>query len=139
MSTKKILVVDDNPVIVKGLALKLKSAGYEVLEAEDASSAFKVVREHDPDLLILDINFPADINMTWDGFTVMQWLERLWQDTQKPKPVIIITGEESPKYEDRAKAAGAVAFFRKPVDNAELLKVVARTLDAKDSASKPAA
>jgi two-component system chemotaxis response regulator CheY len=137
MSAKKILVVDDNAVIVKGLAFKLKSAGYEVLEAGDGSAALRIVRESNPDLLILDINFPADVGGSWDGFAVLNWLERLNQDWKKP--VIIITGEEGKDYETRAKAAGAVAFFRKPVDNEELLKVVARELSAKEPTVKPAA
>jgi CheY-like chemotaxis protein len=139
MSDKKILVVDDNEVIVKTLSLKLQGAGYKVLSAADPSTAIKVVRSENPDLLILDINFPADVaaggSVAWDGFVILQWLARLNEDWRKP--VIIITGEQSPDYEAHAKAAGAVAFFRKPVDNQELLKVVRQVLGEDKPASAP--
>lgn len=137
MNGKKILVVDDNAIIVKTLGLKLQAAGYKVLSATDGSTAIKIVRSDDPDLLILDINFPADVAsggaVAWDGFVILQWIERLNKDWRKP--VIIITGERSPDYEAHAKAAGAVAFFHKPVNHEELLKAVRQALGEEETAS----
>lgn len=136
MSRKKILVVDDDQVIVKGLAYKLKARGYEVLTASDGSSAIQIVRAENPDLLVFDINFPVEISSSWDGFQILAWLERLNEDWHKP--VIIITGEEDKDYEDKARKAGAVAFFRKPVDHDQLLAVISRELGEEPSQTKPA-
>jgi CheY-like chemotaxis protein len=130
MNRKKILVVDDNLVIVKGLSLKLESQGYTVFTAGDGSTAIQLVRSENPDLLILDINFPADVDhgggLSWDGFGILQWLERINKDWRKP--VIIITGEEGEDSEARARAAGAVALLRKPLNLDELLAIIRREL-----------
>lgn len=140
MSGKKILVVDDNAVVVKALSLKLQARGYTVCSAADPSTAIQQVRNENPDLLILDINFPTDVSaggsVAWDGFVILQWLERLNKDWRRP--VIIITGEESARHEKQAQAVGAVAFFRKPIDNEELLDVIRRALDEAPSTPKSA-
>jgi len=57
----KILIADDNIVILKALSIKLKSKGYEVRTAMDGSTAVSCVRREHPDLVVLDINFPPDV------------------------------------------------------------------------------
>jgi DNA-binding NtrC family response regulator len=64
----------------------------------------------------------------------MEWFHRL--DSAKKIPVIVITGSEEPKTKERATAAGAVAFFQKPLEHDYLLKVVRATLG--DAMAKPA-
>src|SRR5205085_1894309 len=90
---KKILVVDDSPVILKTLSMKLTGAGYEALVAEDGGTAVSLVRNERPDLVILDISFPPDVGhgggIPWDGFLILEWLRRL--DEAKHIPFIIIT------------------------------------------------
>jgi CheY-like chemotaxis protein len=56
----------------------------------------------------------------------MEWFRRL--DTARQIPVIVITGSEEPKTKERATAAGAVAFFQKPLEHDYLLKVIRATL-----------
>jgi CheY-like chemotaxis protein len=129
---KTILIVDDNEVILKTISLKLKSAGYRVLTALDGAEAVAAVRKDAPDLILLDISFPADVGgVEWDGFRIMAWLHRL--ESFKKTPVIIITGGEDPENKARAVAAGAVAFFHKPIDHDDLLKVIRSTLSASPS------
>ncbi len=129
---KKILVVDDNEVILKTISLKLHAAGYHVLTALDGAEAVAAVRKDSPDLILLDISFPADVGgVEWDGFRIMAWLHRL--EAVKKTPVIIITGGEDAKFKARAVAAGAVAYFHKPIDHDDLLKVMRETL----SGTKP--
>jgi len=123
---RKILVVDDNPIIIKTLSLKLQSQGYEVLTALDGSQAVNAARTGSPDLIVLDINFPADMGVDWDGFRIVDWLRRI--DESRSIPIIIITGGEPAKYKDRALAAGAVAFFQKPINNDELLAAISKAL-----------
>jgi two-component system response regulator MprA len=138
MNRKKILVVDDNPVIVTALSLKLTSAGYDVVTATDGSEAVSAVRKQKPDLILLDISFPPDVahggGVPWDGFIIIEWLRRI--DEAKNIPVIVITGSDTQKYRERALATGAIGFFHKPVDNDGLLDVIKKTLS--ENALKPA-
>jgi len=127
MAPKKILVVDDNEIIVKSLSLKLQGAGYQVFTALDGSEAVACVRKDPPDLILLDLSFPPDVGgVPWDGFRIMEWFHRL--DTMKKIPIIVITGSEDPKSKERATGAGAVAFFQKPLEHDHLLKVIRATL-----------
>jgi len=129
---KKILVVDDDRVVVKALSLKLNSKGYEVLTARDGSEAISSVRQQKPDLILLDISFPPDVNNPFgDGFGVMGWLKRV--DEAATIPVIIITGGSAMEYEKKAKASGAIAFFHKPIEHEDLFAVIRETL-GEDSA-----
>src|SRR5580765_4165234 len=92
---KKILIADDDKVIRETLSLKLKAAGYTVIEAEDGAEAVKCARYEGPDLLILDISFPPDVanggGIPWDGFLLMDWL-RGFSETRNI-PIIAISGD----------------------------------------------
>src|SRR6185436_18936059 len=81
LKRKKILVVDDSPIILKTLSMKLKSRGYDVLTAEDGSVAVSTARREKPDLILLDITFPPDVGhgggVPWYGFLIMNWLMRM--------------------------------------------------------------
>jgi CheY-like chemotaxis protein len=127
---QKILVVDDNPIIVKTLAFKLKSKGYDVCIAMDGAEAVTTVRKEKPDLILLDLSFPPDVGhgggVAWDGFLIMDWLRRI--DEAKHTPIIIITGGDPVKHEKPSLDAGAVAFFHKPLNHAGLINVIRRTL-----------
>ncbi len=126
----KILIADDNVVVLKTVAIKLKSAGYEVRTAMDGSTAISCVRRERPDLIILDIHFPADLSrnggISWDGFLILDWLRRI--DEVRDTPIIFITSGESSKFREKALSAGAVAFFQKPIDQEEMLSVIRHTV-----------
>jgi two-component system, OmpR family, KDP operon response regulator KdpE len=130
MNRNKILIVDDNPVVVKALSMKLKANGYDVVTAEDGSEAVSAARKQKPDLIILDITFPPDVahggGVPWDGFRIMEWLHRM--DEAKSIPVIIMTSGDPSKYKEKALTAGAVSFFQKPVNNDELIAAIRKTL-----------
>lgn len=127
---KKILVVDDNAIIVKTLAFKLKAAGFDVLTALDGGDAVSAVRREHPDLILLDLSFPPDVGhgggVPWDGFLIMNWIRRM--EEAKDIPIIIITGGDPIQYEKKCLDAGAVAFFRKPLDHDGLVSAIKRTL-----------
>ena len=132
---KKILVVDDNEVIVKTISLKMKSAGYEVVTALDGTEAVAAVRKHRPDLIVLDISFPPDIGgVPWDGFRIIEWLRRVDESTKIP--IIVITGGAGSQDKERALAMGAVGFLQKPLDHDELLKLIRATLGAPTATAK---
>jgi CheY-like chemotaxis protein len=134
MDRKKnlILIVDDNEVILRTLSMKLKAHDYDVQTAMDGSQALSAVRKQKPDLILLDISFPPDVGhgggVPWDGFLMIKWFSRM--DEAKSTPVIIITGGDSAQLKDRALAAGAAAFFHKPIDNDALLETIHKLVDA---------
>lgn len=134
MNRQKILLVDDDPVIVKALSMKLVPAGYEVFTAVDGTEAIAAARKQNPDLILLDINFPNDVGVSWDGFQVIAWLQRV--DESKGTPVIVISGGDPAKFKARAIQAGAIAYLQKPVNNDELLGLIKQALA---NSAKPAA
>jgi len=126
---QKILVVDDNQVVLKAFEMKLNSLGFQVLTARDGASAVSLARQEKPDLIVLDINFPPDVGssgLQWDGFNIMQWMQRFQEVASTP--VIIITGGDPAKLKAKAIAAGAVAFFQKPINQDEFIMAVRRAL-----------
>ncbi|HEX4263190.1 MAG TPA: response regulator [Verrucomicrobiae bacterium] len=126
---KRILVVDDDPIIVKTLTLTLNARGYDVLSAGDAAEAIGKMRDEKPDMLLVDVSLPADCAsggvVPWNGFQITQWLQRM--STAKI-PTIIISGTDKPEYKAKAAAVGAEAFMAKPLDNAMLLGSIASAL-----------
>ena len=140
MSPKKILIVDDDAVFVKALSLLLRAKGYQVLTAEDGASTISTVRREKPDLILLDLNFPPDVahggTVNWDGFRIMEWLRRM--DEAKGIPIIVITVADSAKDQDRCRAPEVAGFFRKPVDNDELLHTIRKALEGKTRTELPA-
>ena len=139
MNRKKILVVDDSILILKMMSMKLTANGYDVVTAEDGGTAVGAVRKERPDLILLDLSFPPDVahggGVAWDGFLIMNWLQRL--EEAKHIPIIVISAGEPAKYKDRALAAGAISFFHKPIDNDALLTVIRETLEKKAAATQP--
>lgn len=125
--SKKILIVDDDAVILKATSLKLKSRGYAVVTAMDGPGAISAVRKEKPDVILLDISLPANMGaVAWDGLLVMSWLRRLEEARQIP--IIVITGGDPMEYKNRSLAAGAMAFFHKPIEHGDLLSVIERTV-----------
>jgi len=129
MSTikKKILVVDDDPVILKAFTIKLAASNYEVLTANKGADAISMVRTKKPDAILLDINFPDDFgSVAWDGFRIMEWFKRL--DEPAKIPIFVISSGDPDKYVAKARELGAVGFFRKPIIHEELVAALQRVL-----------
>ena len=124
---RKILIVDDNSIILRVLSSALKSKGYEVLTAVDGPEAFTVVGREKPDLILLDIFFPPDIfqsGNTWDAFIIMHWLQRMGGDHARSIPVIVMSGAEPGEIRERCLAAGAVDYLQKPIQVPVLLDAI---------------
>src|ERR1700729_4031152 len=104
MQRHKILVVDDDPDLLRALRLRLKAQDYDISTASDGYSAIATAQKERPDLIILDLGMPAG-----DGFIV---LERLQQnETLSDIPVIVLTARGPDGNEQKALNAGASAFF----------------------------
>ncbi len=121
MSKEKVLIVDDDKDVVKGLGIRLKAHGYQVSVANDAISAVSVARKVEPDLILLDLGLPGG-----DGFKVMERLESL--PATISTPIIVVTARDSLGTQKRAVHAGAAAFLQKPVDNDKLLLSIRQAL-----------
>ena len=130
----KVLVVDDDPVILKTIGVKLSKAGFEVVTGHDGAEAITTARKENPDVIVLDINFPPDVAVTWDGIGVMKWLQRM--DSDNARPIIIITSLTQENIREKALAAGAAAFFQKPIDNEALITFINKTLDLRRAGEK---
>jgi len=121
MEKPKILIVDDDPDLRRGLNLRLRANHYETAYATDGFSAISMAQKERPDLIILDLGLPAG-----DGFVV---LERLQQSAALSCiPVIILTARDPQSSREKTLKAGATAFFQKPVDNGRLLNAIRTTL-----------
>ncbi len=132
---KKILVVDDDPITLQALTHKLKSRGFQVVTAGDASQALNATRKERPDLMLLDVNLPPDVGcVDWNGFLVAQWLQRM--EEGRNMPVIVMSASDRAEYRERAMVAGATAFFCKLTDNDQLLASIESAL--RGSAAEPA-
>lgn len=125
---KKILIVDDDPVILKTLSQTLESRGYRVVTATDGGEAISQMREERPDMLLVDVCLPPDMAgcgaLGWDGFQIARWVRNL----SCKAPAIMISGTDKPEYRQEASAVGAHGFFTKPINNEMLLAVMAATL-----------
>jgi DNA-binding response OmpR family regulator len=121
MANQKILIVDDDPDLRQALRLRLRANRYDTVSAEDGYSVLASAYKEHPDLIILDLGLPAG-----DGFAVLERLQR--DDKLSTIPVIVLTARDPQSSEQRALGAGAIAFFQKPANNAELLEVIRATL-----------
>jgi CheY-like chemotaxis protein len=136
---KKILVVDDDEVILRTLSITLSSNGYYAYLASDGPEAVRVVTREKPDLILLDLIFPVDAanvgGALQDGFFIIQWLRRMGE--AQDIPIIVISGDNSVKDKQRALDAGAVDFFTKPIDHVALLAAVNRVLGVEPKTAGP--
>lgn len=121
MGNKKILIVDDDPDVLKSMHVRLKANHYDTFFAADAISCMAEARKSEPDLMILDLGLPAG-----DGFLVMERLKAV--PSLASIPIIVVSGRELRVNQKQAIQAGARAFLQKPVDNAELLAVIRQAL-----------
>jgi len=123
---KKVLVVDDDPVISHSFNRVLAAKGYLVVSAGNGEEALKKIANEDYDAVFTDIRMPGE-----DGIEVARQMraKRPWT------PVVIITGYGSPENEARAEAVGVKGFLHKPLSPQMIEQSVeAVTADAAASA-----
>ena len=111
---KKILVVDDEPYIVKAIRYYLEDENYEILTAEEGIEAIDLAEQHQPDLIILDVMMPG-----MDGFEVCRELRS--RSRTRLIPIIFLTARESVEDKVMGFDLGADDYITKPFNNRELL------------------
>jgi two-component system, OmpR family, alkaline phosphatase synthesis response regulator PhoP len=120
---KKVLLVDDEPSIVKVVGKRLEVAGYEVATAMDGQAALDRVRSEQPNLIILDLMLPK-----LNGYEVCTMLK---QDTRYQQiPIMMFTAKAQAKDEQLGMECGANAYLRKPFQAQELLETVRSLLNS---------
>src|ERR1700683_1184294 len=130
MPRPKILVVDDDPDLLRALPLRLRANNYEVTTASDGYAAIASAQRERPPLIILDLGLPVG-----DGFVVLDRLQN--SDTLAGVPVIVLSARDPQTNEERALKAGAAAFFQKPADNDELMNAIRVSLSHSHSQAAP--
>lgn len=122
MAKRKILIVDDNEDVSRGLRILLRAHDYVAVLATDAVTAISQAIKETPDLIILDLGIPAG-----DGYLVMERLGNI--ESLASIPVVVFTARDEENNKERCLEAGAKAFFQKPVDHAELLSTIGEILE----------
>ncbi len=113
---KTILIIDDDPVVVRYLTAMFSDSGYSTCSASSSMDGLNVVKEKKPDLICLDLQMPGE------------WGPRFYRKLRKDKefrdiPIIVISGIDG----DHA-IKDAVAFVKKPFDPERLIGIVKKTI-----------
>ena len=120
----RVLIVDDEPCILRILAFKLRRAGYVALEAASAEEAMAILEGPQVQRLILDVSLPT----ATDGF---QLAEKLRDDPRHCRtPVVFLTAHSLPAEVRRGQELGAAAYITKPVSLQQVIEEVARLVPA---------
>jgi len=109
----KILVVDDEPVVLNSCRKVLEEDGFDVRLVPSADKALKVIKDEGFDLLLVDVKMPKH-----DGIYLMQKVKEQWPDI----PIIAMSGYPTPDTITDGAKMGAVAFIAKPFTPDELIK-----------------
>jgi adenylate cyclase len=120
----RILIVDDNATNRDILTTRLKAHGYEALQAADGEEALAAVKQHRPDLILLDVMMPK-----LDGIETCRRLKG--DDTLPFLPIILVTARADSKDIVAGLEAGADEYLTKPVDQAALIARVRSVLRIK--------
>ena len=117
----RVLVVDDEPDLVRILQFGLKAAGYEVESATDGQEGLKKAREMKPDIILLDLMLPK-----LDGYKVCRLLK--FDERFKQIPIIILSARTQEGDQTLALEMGANRFITKPYNFSEILAHVEELL-----------
>jgi two-component system, response regulator PdtaR len=129
----KILVVDDDRLVLATVSHGLSQAGYAVIDADNGDDAILLARQHKPDLALLDIRMEG-----MSGFDVAAYLR-----DHLHVPFMFLSAFADDETVQKVKALGAVAYLVKPLDISQILPTVAAALAqlpsrAAAQAAKPA-
>lgn len=121
MSTKKILIVDDEPNILISLEFLMKREGYDVILARDGQEALDAIGREHPDLLLLDVMMPVK-----SGFDVCHEVRA--SEALKDTLIVMLTAKGRDADIAKGMALGADAYMTKPFSTRELVDKVAQLL-----------
>ena len=121
MTTKTILVVEDNELNMKLVRGLIKIGKYRMLEAIDAESGIEQIREQRPDLVLMDIQLPG-----MDGLSATKIIKE--DPSLKDIPIVALTSYAMQGDEEKALEAGCTGYIAKPIDTRKFLETISKYL-----------
>jgi DNA-binding NtrC family response regulator len=115
----KILVVDDDAIVIKSCKRILEAEGFEVSSVPGADNALEAMKTSDFDLLLIDIKMPKR-----DGMYLMREIKKNWPEI----PTIVMSGYPTPETITEVLKLGANLFIPKPFRPDELVKSIRQAL-----------
>jgi DNA-binding response OmpR family regulator len=117
----KVLIADDDRILVRTVATYLKQRGFETIPVYDGMQTMMFTQRTKPDVILLDISMPAG-----NGFQILQKLKASSNTCQIP--VVVVSGSVDAQAEGKALEDGADAFVRKPAEMNDLYQVICHAL-----------
>ncbi len=121
MTSKKVLIVEDNELNMKLFHDLLDAQGYETFQTGEGLSALTLARQNRPDLILMDIQLPEI-----SGLEVTKWLKE--DDELSHIPVVAVTAFAMKGDEERIRDGGCEAYISKPISVTHFLETVRRYL-----------
>ena len=112
---KQILIIDDDPTLLKMLQSFLESHGYEVVTANDGEQGLQQIKANVPDLILLDVQMPK-----MNGYTFVVELKK--QTAMKAVPIVVLTAKEG--MAEIFKVEGVKEYMTKPFHPQKILEAV---------------
>ncbi len=111
----KILVVDDDAIVIKSCRRILEAEGFEVMTVPSADEALEKIKAYDFDLVVMDVKMPKH-----DGIFLMREFKKNWPDI----PIIVMSGYPTPETIADVLRLGAIQFIPKPFKPDEFMKSI---------------
>ena len=118
MERKTILIIEDNELNMKLVRSLLQIQEYKIIEAENAEKGIQMARDHQPDLILMDIQLPG-----MDGLSATKLISN--DENLKDIPVLAMTSYAMEGDKEKALAAGCVGYITKPIDTRSFAKTIA--------------
>ncbi len=119
----KILVVDDEGIVLDSCRRVLEEDGLEVLLVTSADKAIAAIEDEEPSVLLMDVKMPLR-----DGMDLMREVKERWPSI----PIIVMSGYHTTETIEEANKMGAVAFINKPFTPDELLETVQKVIQKEE-------
>ncbi|TSA45379.1 response regulator [bacterium] len=103
---KKILLVEDEPMLSNLLRQRLEKENFQVIVAQDGAEAVRILKQEKPDLILLDIILPK-----MSGFEVMETMKN--DPTLQAAPVVVVSNLGQDSDVERGQSLGAIGYFVK--------------------------
>ena len=115
----RILVVDDDAIVIKSCRRILEAEGFEVTTVPSADEALEKIKNYDFDLLLIDVKMPKH-----DGIFLMREIKKNWPDI----PIIVMSGYPTPETIADVLKLGATQFIPKPFKPDEFMKSIKQVI-----------
>ncbi len=114
---KTVLIVEDNELNMKLFHDLLEAHGYATLQTKDGMEALSLAREHQPDLILMDIQLPEV-----SGLEVTKWIKE--DENLKSIPVVAVTAFAMKGDEEKIREGGCEAYIAKPISVGNFIETV---------------